>query len=446
MNHLDLFSGIGGFALATEWAFGEVNHVFCDYEPFSRAIIKKHWPNSQIHGDIRQLTADTIGCGHIHGESQEHSAEAGEQTLRKSSTGCGRFTVDILTGGFPCQPFSQAGRRRGTEDDRHLWPEMLRVIRETSPRWVVGENVGGLLTWNEGMVLEQIYADLENEGYEVQAFVIPAVSVNAPHRRDRVWIVANRRLEHGQGDEQRVEAHTSERPTCTTDTERRSQDDGSTSDTDAGRIRRHEREGFEKRTVARSGSQWNKNWLEVATELCGVFNGLPRGLDKDMSDGIYSKYATTFNKITRQDLPHLWQGFQSEAFQWSIGRFNTVQNKEYLFTVLWQFVFAPKEHVGLSFESQEVQDAFVRNVWRNKEVGCPPQGHRYNEQYAREHKDALSLMSHEVALATAEIQKDYSKDRTPRLKALGNAIVPQVAYQIMLAIKDVDLSPHYRLR
>lgn len=100
-------------------------------------------------------------------------------------------TVDIISGGFPCQPYSTAGKRLGKEDERHLWPEMLRVIQEARPRWVVGENVGGLISWSSGMVFEEVCADLEAIGYEVQPFVLPACAVDAPHRRDRVWFVAH---------------------------------------------------------------------------------------------------------------------------------------------------------------------------------------------------------------------------------------------------------------
>lgn len=159
MKHLDLFSGIGGFALAAEEVWPDIEHTFCEIDPFCQAVLKKHWPQSSIHDDIRTL----------------HPGPA-----------------DLVTGGFPCQPFSSAGKRRGTADDRHLWPEMLRVIRESSPEWVVGENVGGLLTWDGGMVLESVLSDLEAEGYEAWPFVIPACAVEAPHKRDRVWIVANR--------------------------------------------------------------------------------------------------------------------------------------------------------------------------------------------------------------------------------------------------------------
>ena len=167
MNHGSLFSGIGGFDLASEW-MGWNNKFHCEWEDFPRRVLEYHFPNAISYGDIKQ-TDFTIWRGQI----------------------------DILSGGFPCQPYSAAGKRLGKEDERHLWPEMLRTIREIKPRWVVGENVRGLLNWNGGVVLDEIYADLENEGYEVWTFVLPAAGVNAPHRRDRAWIIAysNSRVE-----------------------------------------------------------------------------------------------------------------------------------------------------------------------------------------------------------------------------------------------------------
>ena len=160
MNHGSLFSGIGGFDLAAEW-MGWTNVFHCEWEEFPRKVLNYHFPKSISYGDIKE-TDFTIHRGQI----------------------------DILTGGFPCQPYSSAGKRLGKEDDRHLWPEMLRAIREIQPRWVVGENVRGLVNWNGGLVFEEVQADLENEGYEVQPFILPAAGVNAPHRRDRVWFVA----------------------------------------------------------------------------------------------------------------------------------------------------------------------------------------------------------------------------------------------------------------
>lgn len=162
MTHASLFSGIGGFDLAAEWA-GWTNAFNCEIDPFCRKVLKYHFPDAEQYEDIR--TADfTIWRDHI----------------------------DVLTGGFPCQPFSLAGKRKGTEDDRYLWPEMLRVIRTVRPRWVVGENVFGIVNWLEGMVFDKVCSDLEAAGYEVQPYIIPACGVGAPHRRDRCWFVAHR--------------------------------------------------------------------------------------------------------------------------------------------------------------------------------------------------------------------------------------------------------------
>ncbi len=161
MNHGSLFSGIGGFDLAAEW-MGWKNLFHVEKDDFCRQVIQHQFPNSQSYEDIKQFTGYPWS---------------------------GR--IDILTGGFPCQPFSTAGKRAGVSDDRHLWPEMLRVIREVRPAWVVAENVRGLLSWSDGMVFDQVCLDLEGEGYQVFPTVLPAASVsNCPHKRDRVWIIA----------------------------------------------------------------------------------------------------------------------------------------------------------------------------------------------------------------------------------------------------------------
>lgn len=162
MLHASLFSGIGGFDLAAEWA-GWENAFNCEIDPFCRKVLKYHFPKAEQYGNIK-TTDFTVWRGRI----------------------------DVLSGGFPCQPFSVAGKRRGTEDDRHLWPEMLRAIREIAPRWVVGENVLGIVNWSDGLVFEQVCADLEAEGYEVLSFVLPAAGVDAPHLRYRTWFIAHR--------------------------------------------------------------------------------------------------------------------------------------------------------------------------------------------------------------------------------------------------------------
>lgn len=302
MKHLDLFSGIGGFALAAETVWPDIEHTFVEFDPFCQSVLRKHWPKSQIHGDIKQFITEE--------------------------------KYDILTGGFPCQPFSQAGRRKGTDDNRYLWPEMFRVIQLTKPTWVIAENVRGLATWNDGMVFEQVCTDLESEGYDVQPVIIPAVAVNAPHRRDRIWFVAystndkprvrprkkqitttqKRRntikmAEFGKSDKVYAISNTEHdglngsqvRKSSTTrgngDSTRQDEDEqltGSASSWDYvtnPTIERQSRQGEHSRpkytekdtnrktnTITSNSPSWNKNWIEVATELCPVDDGLPNGL------------------------------------------------------------------------------------------------------------------------------------------------------------------------
>lgn len=160
MKVISLFAGIEGFGLAAHKVGWEVV-ASVEWEQFPQLVIKKNFPNTEIHGDIKQFDGRKF-----------------------------RGAIDIICGGFPCQPYSLAGKRKGKNDDRHLWPEMLRVVREVQPTWVIGENVPGLINWSEGVVFEEVQSDLEAEGYEVQSFILPAASVGAPHRRDRVWIVA----------------------------------------------------------------------------------------------------------------------------------------------------------------------------------------------------------------------------------------------------------------
>lgn len=162
VTHLSLFTGIGGLDLAAEWAgFETVGQ--CEWADYPTKVLEKHWPDVPRWRDIRSMTKESFY----------------ERT--------GLRTVDVISGGFPCQPFSVAGKRRGSEDDRYLWPEMLRVIEELRPAWVVGENVAGIVN----MALDTVLSDLEAKGYAAGAFIIPACAVDAPHRRDRSVIVAN---------------------------------------------------------------------------------------------------------------------------------------------------------------------------------------------------------------------------------------------------------------
>ena len=161
LRHLDLFSGIGGFALGLSWAGGFETVAFCDNEPFAQEILKKRWPNVPIYEDVRTINEKELG------------------------------KIDIITGGFPCQPWSLAGARKGADDDRDLWPDMVAIIENLQPKWGIGENVRGFI--NEPLGLQRTLSDLESIGYQAIPYIIPASGVGAFHRRERVWIIANPR-------------------------------------------------------------------------------------------------------------------------------------------------------------------------------------------------------------------------------------------------------------
>jgi DNA (cytosine-5)-methyltransferase 1 len=221
MTHGSLFSGIGGFDLAAEWS-GFENIFNCEWEEFPRQVLKHHFPNAKQYEDI-------------------HDFDATEYNGR----------IDILSGGFPCQPFSVAGKQEGSDDPRHLWPEMLRIVRESNPTWVVGENVFGFTSWSNGMVFESCCSDLENLGYSVQSFVIPACAVGCNHRRDRCWIIAN-------SDSDRLEGSVS------SDKYRQQQSE----------------EGFIEERISTSRQTISLEGFPTEPSICGGDDGLSEGLDK----------------------------------------------------------------------------------------------------------------------------------------------------------------------
>ena len=169
-RHVDLCSGIGGFALGFQWAGLSEPVLFCDIEAWSRRVLAKHWPDVPIADDVKELASDPA----------------------RLVPDC-----DILSCGYPCQPFSQAGVRRGEEDDRHIWPEIFTIIEAKRPRWVVCENVAGHLSLGLNTVLSDL---ADKAGYEVQTFCLGAVALNAPHRRQRIWIIAAHADSESQSD------------------------------------------------------------------------------------------------------------------------------------------------------------------------------------------------------------------------------------------------------
>lgn len=264
MRHIGLFAGIGGFELAARW-MGWNTIAWSEWDPFCQKVLSYHFPEAKGYGDIKQADFTQY-----------------------------REQCDILTGGFPCQPYSLAGKRLGKEDERHLWPEMLRVIREVRPRWIVGENVRGLLSWNEGVVFREVCSDLESEGYEVQAFIIPAAGVGAPHRRERVWIIANASGNdcRNKGPENREWAeHTTERDKVWSEFTRIGSNGNVTNAKNVFNASSVERDAFNNEygntQQGQSGREFGATnsarnaWDGFPTQssVCGGNDGIPDGLD-----------------------------------------------------------------------------------------------------------------------------------------------------------------------
>ena len=255
---IDLFAGIGGFSLAGHWA-GWTTVAFVEKEPYCQKVLSKNFSGVPIFGDIRNYKPE-------------------------------QNAADIICGGFPCQPFSSAGKRKGKEDDRFLWPEMLRVIREVKPTFVVGENVAGILSMDNGAVFEEICLSLEDEGYAVQSFIVPAQAVGAPHRRDRVWIVGY--SEHNGRNAAAFKGSTSEAEgeSRVCEPERPDTTHGDVqfaANAKSERVQRDWPIGQQKpQPQIRKGlsrcnntGSWQTNWYEVATRLCRMDDGLPFWVD-----------------------------------------------------------------------------------------------------------------------------------------------------------------------
>ena len=397
MTHGSLFSGIGGFDLAAEWM--EWDNVFhCEWNDFGKKVLKYYWPKAISYDDIT-----------------------------KTDFSVHRGRIDILSGGFPCQPYSQAGKRLGKEDDRHLWPEMLRAIREIEPSYVVGENVLGLTNWNGGLVFEEVQTDLEAEGYEVQPFILPASGVNAPHQRQRVWFVAKNTNKNGWRSDQRKENPEKRRfrNTGAGDNERIQAENGKvrpvansngTEQTDNGRANSQE-----KREVRRdekgdvSGELFGfGNATDTESKSCG--RELQQRQKQGKFRGCNSEGNAPDTGSSRQQTDYTMRKPKKQIISSRIDGENISPDTDNEGCKRNRTQPKPKEQkqTGTGY-----WDDVRKNTWQNFPTQSPICGG----------DDGLPSQLDGIT---------FPKWRNESIKAYGNAIVPQVAYQIFKAINQVN--------
>ncbi len=382
MIHIGLFEGIGGFGLAAHWA-GWKTYATCEINPFGRRVLEHYWPGAYHHGDIKTLDYGTI-----------------DVELSKRFGGKWRDDEIIVTGGFPCQPFSVAGQRKGTEDDRHLWPEMLRAIREIQPSWIVGENVSGLINWSGGLVFEEVQTDLENEGYEVWANVLPAASVNAPHKRDRVWFVAY--SDHNRKSGRTIEDESSCR-----------------------------KKRVQKRNKVQQPCKSNclrELPTDSSSERCN------HGSDNRQERQVYNNK----NGNAQEDKPE-WNGRKCRTCQ--VGKIGNVTNADGT-----RFQKTGSEQQATRFEQHGELGGTSMHTYCTSE-----QGKHFNRPGEREFNGPNSfkeinnwekfptqapICDGDDGLSSRLDAITFPKWRTESVKGGGNAIVPQVAFQIFKAINE----------
>ena len=340
---LDLFSGIGGFSLGMEATKRIKTIGFVEKDKFCQKVLQKNFKNIPIEEDIRNVKGSN-------------------------------YAADIVSGGFPCQPFSVAGKRRGQDDDRYLWDETIRVVAETKPKWFVGENVEGIININNGLVLRQVQTDLEKEGFQVQCLVIPASGIGAWHQRKRVWIIAH---------------------------------------SNSNRNRNEIRESYgEKEKIQREHRQKNStSWKSIRTNANDVSNSNSRlrrgrGTEQESRANEIWRFYTSKEEQTEQHI-------RSKAVGCNALPREDVQNTN-----------------SIGLQGHRLQSDNLQKKDKSRKV--------FNSSFKKQ--QTWWQTQSELCGVPNGISYELDSNRSNRVKALGNSIVPQIAYEIGKAIVDAEIS------
>jgi DNA (cytosine-5)-methyltransferase 1 len=425
--HASFCTGIGACELAAMW-MGWRNAFSCEIDPFCHQVLKYYYPHIKHYENI-------------------FGTDFSEW----------RGKIDILTAGFPCQPFSCAGSRKGAEDDRYLWPEVLRGVDEIRPNWFIGENVAGITSMvlpgdeikvgsytdlegesyletemRQQFIVDRICNDLESIGYSVQPIIIPACAVGAPHRRDRIWFIANCSNARPEGMQQGENGIYEFEVTANTDKELLEA-------RDAQRPQRRENQGFTIESFNCS-SCWENfpSQSPVRFRYDGISNNVVRYIKTEVYDAI-KEY------IRREDLPRVWEAFQKKKVREQIGGLFEIPEPNLLLEVLQRTSENRRyeqEQNGLSQFSEETSGRVLCYLRKYGTFASSPFGQKYKEQFAQQFGNIMPELSYEIALATKKIVEECERTaswvRAESIKAYGNSMVPQLVYQIFKAIGEVE--------
>ena len=441
---LDLFSGIGGFSLGLERTGGFETVAFCEIEEFPRRVLAKHWPEVPCYEDVTKLTGDILERDGI--------------------------AVDVITGGFPCQDISTAGKQAGmgAETRSGLWSEIVRLIGELRPRYVIVENVANLLSGpseKRGGWFGRVLGDLAECGYDAEWENIPAASVGAPHRRERVWIVAYpTQLQRDAGGEYRKSSERqiskSGKRGCK----------GALAHTNNAGL-----QGRQKTRDIESIRQGRKQFFERCADLPRTawelepavgrsfdgFSAWMDGLDITEPHKLLLTYANETKNSPPKILRALRNDIQSEADQWKVGRPFGVHPQEVLLAYLCKLEDRTLDKGRISLEGEAASQVVVRGLRDGEKPSSPPHRSKLQKQLPKEHSDAMQALSRFLAQYAEKAWAEYRREdaafaldwesgiarvangvpsRVDRLKGLGNAVVPQIPELIGHAILAAEAS------